>query len=307
MKRSYAIIPVLLLTASLWAQSPQKMSFQAIIRNSSDQLVVNHVVGMRISILLSSPTGTSVYVETQTPTTNENGVASLEIGGGNIVTGSFAAIDWSSDMYFIKTETDPTGGTSYTITGTSQLLSVPYVLYSKTAGSTNATGGHYIGELYGGGVIFYVDKTGQHGFICSMIDLFPIQKWSNILNTLIGTTAQSTWDGLSNSNAIVGQSGHTNSPAKVCLDYTNDDYGTGIYSDWYLPAIDQLNLLYNAKYQVNKALESDGNFETEITKNRFWSSSELSNSSAKMFDFYDGTPGSFSKNGLLYIHAIRSF
>jgi hypothetical protein len=112
------------------AQAPQKMSYQAVIRNASNALVVNTSIGMRISILQSSASGTPVFVETQTTTTNANGLASIAIGSGTPVTGSFTGIDWANGLYFIKTETDPTGGTSYTITGTSQLLSVPYALSS---------------------------------------------------------------------------------------------------------------------------------------------------------------------------------
>jgi len=119
----------ILLTASVFAQSPEKMSYQAVIRNSSDFLVTNTQIGMEINIRQGSPSGTIVYTETQTPTTNANGLVSIEFGGG----AGFNAIDWSAGHYFIETKTDPTGGTSYTITGTSQLLSVPYALHAKTA------------------------------------------------------------------------------------------------------------------------------------------------------------------------------
>lgn len=114
------------------AQAPQKMSYQAVVRNSNNELVTSKPVTMRISILQGSATGAPVYVETQTPTTNANGLASLEIGGGTVVTGTVAGINWAAGSYFIKTETDPTGGTSYTITGASQLLSVPYALFSAS-------------------------------------------------------------------------------------------------------------------------------------------------------------------------------
>jgi hypothetical protein len=90
---------------------------------------------MQISILKGSTDGNPVYAETQTPTSNSNGLVSVEIGSGTIVSGDFSAIDWSVDTYFIKTEIDPTGGTDYSITGISQLLSVPYALYAKTAGN----------------------------------------------------------------------------------------------------------------------------------------------------------------------------
>ncbi|HNI17051.1 MAG TPA: hypothetical protein PLB13_21080, partial [Cyclobacteriaceae bacterium] len=120
MKRIITLFAVILMTANVFAQAPNKMSYQAVIRNSSNALVTNSAVGMRISILQTSATGTAVYVETQNPTTNANGLATLEIGGGTAVSGNFANINWASGQYFIKTETDPTGGTSYTITGTSQ-------------------------------------------------------------------------------------------------------------------------------------------------------------------------------------------
>ncbi len=119
-----------------FAQAPQKMSYQAVIRNASNVLITNATVGMRISILKGSATGNSVYVETHTTTTNANGLATIQIGGGTVLTGLFFNISWGTDQYFVKTETDPTGGTSYTIVGTSQLLSVPYALYSSTSGSS---------------------------------------------------------------------------------------------------------------------------------------------------------------------------
>lgn len=133
MKRLFTFLVLITLTISFFAQPPQKMSYEAVIRNSSGQLVINQPVGLRISILQGSITGTVMYTETQKPTTNANGLASIEIGAGAIVTGTFGGIDWSSGTYFIKTETDPTGGTNYTITGTSQLLSVPYALYARIA------------------------------------------------------------------------------------------------------------------------------------------------------------------------------
>jgi hypothetical protein len=128
----YTTVGALLLTLSSFAQAPEKMSYQAVIRGANNALVTNEQVGIQISILQGI---TAVYEETQTPTSNTNGLVSLEIGTGTVTSGSFTAIDWSADTYFIKTETDPTGGTNYTITGTSQLLSVPFALYAKTSGS----------------------------------------------------------------------------------------------------------------------------------------------------------------------------
>jgi hypothetical protein len=135
MRKLFTILAAVLLTATLWAQSPEKMSYQAVIRDSSDALVTNTQIGMEINIRQGSQTGTIVYTETQSPTTNTNGLVSIEIGGGT----GFNTIDWANDTYYIETKTDPTGGTTYTITGTSQLLSVPYALHAKTADTV--TGG----------------------------------------------------------------------------------------------------------------------------------------------------------------------
>ena len=126
----------IVLTVTTTTQVPEKMSYQAVVRNTTNNLVTNQPVGMQISILQGSSTGTAVYVETQTPTSNANGLVSLEIGGGTVVSGNMATINWANGPYFIKTETDPSGGSSYTITGTSQLLSAPYALYAKTSGSS---------------------------------------------------------------------------------------------------------------------------------------------------------------------------
>lgn len=117
----------------LFAQAPQKMSYQSVIRKTDGTLVINTAVRIKISILQGSANGTATYVETQTTTTNTNGLATLAIGGGTPITGTFAGINWASGTYFIKTETDPIGGTNYTISGTSQLLSVPYALYAGSS------------------------------------------------------------------------------------------------------------------------------------------------------------------------------
>jgi uncharacterized protein (TIGR02145 family) len=135
MKKIYSLLTGLLLTASLLlpvqthAQASQSISYQAVIRNSSNALVVSTLVGMQISVLQGSASGLAVYVETQTTTTNINGLVSIAIGTGSTVTGSFAGIDWATGPYFIKTEIDPTGGTNYSISGTQQTTSLPYGLY----------------------------------------------------------------------------------------------------------------------------------------------------------------------------------
>ncbi len=137
MKKLFTFLTTILIITTVWAQSPEKMSYQAVVRNSENQLLTNSQVGMQISILQGASDGVAVYVETQSPTTNANGLISIEIGNGTAITGELATIDWADGPYFIKTETDPSGGTNYTITGTSQLLSVPYALHAKTAESVS--------------------------------------------------------------------------------------------------------------------------------------------------------------------------
>lgn len=116
------------------SQAPEKMSYQAVMRNGSGQLLVNQAIAVKVSILQGSPAGAAVYSERLTGNTNANGLISLEIGTGTVLTGTFATINWPAGSYYLKTETDPAGGTSYTIVGTSQLLSVPYAMYAKSAG-----------------------------------------------------------------------------------------------------------------------------------------------------------------------------
>lgn len=309
MKKLYSILLAVFLTATVWAQSPNKMSYQAVIRNASNSLVSSSAVAMQISILQGSQEGTAVYVETQTPTTNANGLVNIELGGGTVVSGNFSTINWANGPYFVKTETDPdgsTGGIVYTITGTSQLLSVPYALYAANAGT--ATGGgnftHYIGEQYGGGVIFHLwkDNAGvEHGLIVALTDQSTSQAWSNVSSTEIGTSAQSSWDGLSNSNSIVGQGGHTSSAAKLCLDLVS-----GEQSDWYLPSIQELNMLWNNYYTVARVLSQIPG-ATQLSNDYYWSSSESHYSFAWYFTFNYGSSSYYVKYGTAYVRAVRAF
>ncbi len=495
-----------IITASGFAQSPDKMSYQAVIRNSSNKLVANTAVGMRISILQTLATGTAVYVETQKPTTNLNGLASIEIGSGTVVSGTFATIDWSKGPYFIKTETDPAGGTSYTITGTSQLLSVPYALYAKKAANgfsgnyndltnkpaiptkvselsndkgyiskftekdssvtneiqslsvrndtiflsknggfvvlpksnpssnsvtangsyyfesttgtlkandsaiikysssyaipyykeysfiipkdgliknliatptrndvatgstvtitilinnkptalsvsfTNSDGfniksnttssisvkqgdfiaiqykskgsaapgtnfqakvelapnapnnefAHYIGELYGGGIVVSVwkDTSGaEHGLVASLKDLSSGTAWSNIKDTLIGTSAQSNWDGQANTKAIITQKGHKFSAAQMCDTFTSNGY-----SDWYLPSVLELSDCFKSAFIINNILGING-FGNIV----YWSSTEYNYQAVRYTNFSIGN-GTDSKDRNYYrVRAFRKY
>jgi hypothetical protein len=140
MKKILTLFIMSALTVSVYSQAPEKLSYQAVIRTSANSLVQNSTVGVRVSILQGSVNGAAVYSETHNATTNQNGLLNFEIGNGSVISGTFSAIDWSNGPYFIKTETDPAGGTNYTLTGTSQFMSVPYALYAERSGTPGPQG-----------------------------------------------------------------------------------------------------------------------------------------------------------------------
>jgi hypothetical protein len=388
MKRIFTILaPIaigILLTASVFAQTPEKMSYQAVIRDASDNLITDTQVGMQISILQGSASGTAIYVETQEPTTNANGLVSLEIGTGT-TSDDFTTIDWANGPYYIKTETDPTGGTSYSITGTSQLLSVPYALHAKTAESVtgtitetdpiftssqaanitatditnlgnlsgtntgdqdlsslatktalgdstaqvrseipapadgsetkvtagtnvtvtgagttaspyvvNATGGATlaIGDSYQGGIIFWLDATGQHGLIAATTDQSTGIQWYNGTYTTTNAVRDGIGAGMYNTERIIANQSTGSYAAQLCANYQGGGYG-----DWYLPSKYELNLLYLQKVAV-------GGFASAY----YWSSTENNSNYAWIQYFDDGYQSiGGSKDFTYYVRAIRAF
>jgi uncharacterized protein (TIGR02145 family) len=122
--------------ASTFAQSPQSFSYQAVVRNSSGEIVTNTPVSLRISIRQNSQAGAILFKETHSATTNDFGAVTIQIGNGTPVSGSFSSIEWGDGISkFFQVEIDINGGSNFTQMGTSQLLSVPYSLNSeKTSG-----------------------------------------------------------------------------------------------------------------------------------------------------------------------------
>ncbi len=142
MKQIYLITVTFLFSINfLIAQVPQRMSYQAVIRNADQSLVTNQMVGVKISILQGSSTGTEVYSETHEMMTNTNGLVSLVIGEGDNQNGAIQDISWGLGPYYIMTETDPNGGSDYTISGTAELISVPYALFAQEAVTSGSNGG----------------------------------------------------------------------------------------------------------------------------------------------------------------------
>ena len=119
---------------TLLAQAPQTFPYQAVARDNSDNILANQNISLRFSILDGSNVGTTIYQEKHTTTTNTFGLFTLNIGQGTILSGTFNAINWGSGSKFIKVELDPSGGNTFTLMGTTQLLSVPYALYANVPG-----------------------------------------------------------------------------------------------------------------------------------------------------------------------------
>jgi Protein of unknown function (DUF1566)/Collagen triple helix repeat (20 copies) len=412
MKKTLLTLMAAFCSILMFAQVPEGVNYQAVVRDASGIIVSNQMVGMKINIRQSSATGLIVYGETHAPTTNQFGLVNIVVGSGAVISGTFSSINWGAGPYFIEVSVDVTGGTNYVLMGTQQLMSVPYALYAKTSGNgagptgptgaqgvagtngtngatgatgpqgmagangaqgatgptgaqgvagtngtngaagatgptgsqgiagatgtrgatgaqgiqgatgptgaqgvagTNGTNGatgptgngytHYIGEAYGGGVIFHLwrDALGaEHGLIVDKTDLSTSQAWSNVSSL---TGAWSLWDGLSNSNAIVGQAGHTSSAASLCLNSTN-----GGQSDWYLPSSQELNILWYNYYTVARSISQIAG-AIPLQVGYYWSSSEQNSSNAWIFSFNggDAITVNTAKYTTFSVRAVRAF
>ena len=429
---------LLFLSSVVFGQVPQKISYQAVVRNSGNTLVTNTQVGVLISI--TNANDSAYYREIQTPTTNANGLFSIAVGAGIPFTGTFASIDWSKSGYYIKTQIDPAGGTNYSISGSSQLLSVPYALYAangsaagknvgdmqywdggkwvtvaagangstltlcngiphwgactlpnalptvvtlaislpgnRTPGNqvglitsiggspiiakgfcwsknqnptiadnldtanfstvnkidtfstlswdtydynttyyfrayaTNAAGTAYgnqislttgnnpyvtytIGQSYGGGTIFYLDSTQQHGLVAATSDASTSIQWfnggyvaTNALDTSIG-------GGKANTTAIINVQSSGSYAASIASQTANG------FSDWYLPSKKELALMY-----TNLHAKGLGGF----VGNYYWTSSEYNANQAWAQDFGQyNSQFSYWKNNQARVRAVRKF
>jgi hypothetical protein len=287
MKNTFLLI-LLLLSENIWAQAPQKMTYQAVIRNSSNALILSSPIGIKVSVLQGSANGTVSYSETQIQNTNINGLVSLEIGMGTPVIGTFSNINWANGPYFIQTEVDPSGGSNYSVLGVTELISVPYALYSANAQVSGFS--HYIGETFNGGVIYYLYKGSdglEHGLIVSTTE--STAKWQT---TGVLVNADRSWDGVYNTNLISG------SPAV--------NYIATLGANWYLPSLDELILLHGSRFEVNKALFTNNQTLLSLSL-YYWSSSEYSASQALSYDFLTGYTDVSGKTLNYGVRGVKSF
>jgi len=196
MKHLITFLVVVLVTTNIFSQAPEKMSFQAIVRDQNGNLKTNATIG--VQLLITNDVGffpQTVYSETHTAISNSNGLITLEIGGGTVVSGNFSTIDWGNGSYSIKTNYDLTGGANYSLLGTSKLLSVPYALYAKTAG--NATSGSdlpvatTVGQMmYWNGTDWLLINPSTDGKVLTLENGIPV--WKEQETTIISLPTVST-------------------------------------------------------------------------------------------------------------------
>ncbi len=402
---------LILVPSSVHSQSPLGIPYQAVMRNADGSVMASNAVELTFMIHDVSATGTVVYQESHSLTSNAQGLVSCVVGNGGVSQGNFANINWGSGAKFLHVMMGTTD------LGTQQMLSVPYALYAAQsgtpgpqgpagpqgeqgpagatgatgpqgpigligpagatgatgpqgpigltgpagatgatgpsgpqgpigltgpAGATGATGPqgpigltgpqgpagpqgeqgpagtgagftHWVGESFGGGVVFHVFKDAlgeEHGLICSLTDLSSGAQWG-----LSGTdvpNCESSWNGAANTAAIMTAGVEAGSAAQLCNAYQN-----GGFTDWYLPAIDELNLMYNAKYNLNRSLsEIPGAAPIDLNAVPFyWSSSESGSGSAWRLCFSGGSSaplrlalGTSTKSSIdRYVRAVRAF
>lgn len=266
--KNFVFTLILLFTGAHLALSqipPQAFNYSAVARDSSGQPIANTTIGLQVSLLKGSVNGPTVYSENHFPVTDQHGLFNLIIGAGAIQSGTMDSVGWHTDNFYLQVSMDASGGTNFLIMGTTQLLSVPYALYAKSAGTISGgsggggggtqSGGHYIGEYFGGGIIYelWKDSSGvEHGYI---IDLFNIDSagfWCDFNpDSVIINGATSFYEGEANCQDIVNTPGHTTSAASKCLGSTS-----GGYTDWYLPAPEEILPLGYSVPRINRTLRT---------------------------------------------------
>lgn len=344
MKRFYTLL-ALIFSLGAFAQAPNKFSYQAVVRDASSQLVVSTQVGVKISILQGSVTGSPVYVETSSPSTNVNGLFSIQIGNGTVVSGDFSLISWSNSPYFIKSEIDPAGGTDYTIEAVSELLSVPYALYADSAG--NAFSGSYndlsdkpdfvsqtafndsivalkeliadldrrlsvfepkVGDFKDGGIIGYIFQDGDSGYFAG--------ETHGIIVALDEEERQWIAGGFVNvlGTSGVAGTGKTNTDliiagagANNAAGYANG-YSSGGFDDWFLPSSSTLYNMWLNRADINSGLaRNNGTAFQETGFGYYWSSTNLSFDFAARLQFSSGSVTQGSKSNSLAVRPVRKF
>ncbi|NQY05871.1 MAG: DUF1566 domain-containing protein [Flavobacteriaceae bacterium] len=298
--RYVSLLILVLLSCVVYGQTPEKLSYQAVVRNASGDIIPNQLVGLQLILRQASPTGTAIYTETFTLTTNDYGLIDLAIGTGT-TTDNFSTINWANGPFFIETSIDITGGTTYALLGTTELLSVPFALYAKNATQVTGACGLSIGDPHQGGIIFYLDASGCHGLIAAPTDQSTNIRWdtSSPPFTPNNAFANGVFDGYYNAKLIAEFCGADCAANELCF-----ALNLGGFDDWYLPTAYQLKLMYDNIGQGNLlGLGNIGGFASTF----YWSSTEDVTNTALTVRFSDGSIAADAKNDAIHVRAIRQF
>lgn len=333
MKNISILVVAICFSTVIFAQAPEKMSYQAIIRDAGGLLVANQEIGMQISILQGAGEGSAVYSETHTVLSNENGLVSIEVGTGTAST-EFSAIDWANGPYFLKTETDPDGGTNYTIAGTSQLLSVPYALHAQTAGAATEADPVFGASAASG--IQDADTAYWNGKQDKLIAGPGIRIEGNTISATGGSfyLGQDTLGGIvfylyhdrdgEQHGLIVSKNEHAaqwqSTESLAAADRSWDgSYNTeqingspavawvkSLGAGWYLPSVDELSLLWQNRFHANRGLDDTGASLISYD-DYYWSSTEGNAEFAFTFTFFGGYTRFRHKTTICNVRAVRAF
>jgi hypothetical protein len=426
MKKLYIFITIVFLSFISLAQSPEAMSYQAVIRDASNNLLQNTSVGIQVTILQGSVNGYASYKETHRVITNDNGLLSIEIGLGTTID-DFSNIEWADGPHFIKTDIDPFGGDEYTLTATSQLLSVPYALHAKYADAVKggyineesdpifmqsiaagislqdtmnwnnppsnidtqidsigiaelgyAAGPHTVdtqidsigiaelgyvagphtvdtqidsigiaelgyvagphtvdtqidsigiaelgyvageqvtkyrlGDYAQGGIIFWLNETGQHGLVCSRSDQSAGVRWYGGTYGVNHAKGNYLFSGEANTIIIIaslfsiGDDGSTYA-ALISNEFSNPITAGGTrYGDWYLPSAYELGVMCSNRAIIDSsaALHGGDSFASDI----YWSSTEIDSINATRVSFPGGANYNHAKFRESRVRSIRAF
>ncbi len=245
----------------IMAQAPQGFTYQGVATDNNGFELQNQTISIQASILSSSATGTVVWQETHTTSTDTFGLFNVVIGEGTSTSGgssaTFQEIDWGAASHFMKVEIDVNGGSNYVHVGTSQMMSVPYALYAENANidldsSAVATMINnailqqmMLGDYYQGGVVAYIFQPGEAAYVAGEVHGYlAYYDGTNLgwgcegVTTAIGVNNTSVGQGPVNTQQLVNTCTETNFAAKWC-----DDLVIGGYSDWFLPNRSELMLL----------------------------------------------------------------
>ena len=158
--QTFCIMLLLCISIVLHAQVPKQFNYQGVARDAKGNPLCRQTLSLKLSVLPTSDANQVEYEETQIVSTNEFGLYTLQIGNGTVLTGDMKTVKWESGNKYIKVAIDPQGGNNFHDMGTTQLLSVPYAIYSDMAGiakesknenKTRATN-NYIEKTSGAGV-----------------------------------------------------------------------------------------------------------------------------------------------------------